>query len=195
MQTPSRSSIPTASLVGLGLLLVIGAGTVEPVAAQEHRHSTEERPYADLIDREIKALSADEIRWLEEGAGMQMALPAELNGYPGPSHVLELADVLELTPEQRASVDSVRASMLDRARDLGRRVIDAERALDRLFAERTADEASVAEASSHVGALRAELRAAHLSAHLATRALLSEEQRVRYQRHRGYGGSPERDGS
>lgn len=195
MQIHARSSIPTASVVGVGLLLALSAVTVQPVGAQEHRHSMGDRPYADLVDREIKALSAEEIRQLEEGAGMQMALPAELNGYPGPSHVLELADVLELTPEQRASVDSVRASMLDRARDLGRRVIDAERALDRLFAERTVDEASVAEASSHVGALRAELRAAHLSAHLATRALLSEEQRMRYQHHRGYGGSPERDGS
>ena len=30
---------------------------------------------------------------------MGLALAAELNGYPGPLHVIELADSLRLTPE------------------------------------------------------------------------------------------------
>ena len=37
---------------------------------------------------------------------MGLALAAELNGYPGPSHVLELADKLELSAEQRAAFTS-----------------------------------------------------------------------------------------
>ena len=37
-------------------------------------------------------------------AAWASALAAELNGYPGPSHVLELADKLELSTEQRASM-------------------------------------------------------------------------------------------
>ena len=32
---------------------------------------------------------------------MGLALAAELNGYPGPRHVLDLADQLGLTPEQQ----------------------------------------------------------------------------------------------
>lgn len=194
MHMPSRSSVPTPSLMAAGLLLILAAGATGSAGAQEHRHAMGEQPYAELIDREIKALSTDEIRQLEEGAGMQMALPAELNGYPGPRHVLELADVLELTPEQRTSIDSVRTSMLVRAQALGPRVVEAERALDRLFAEGVADEASVVEASSRVGRLRAQLRGVHLTAHVATRALLTEEQRMRYAHHRGYAGETEHDG-
>ena len=64
-------------------------------------------PYAGMQTRAIKALSDQQIADLRAGRGMGMALPAELNGYPGPAHVLELADKLELTPDQRASVQAL----------------------------------------------------------------------------------------
>ncbi len=35
---------------------------------------------------------------------MGLALAAELNGYPGPAHVIELADSLELTEAQRTRI-------------------------------------------------------------------------------------------
>lgn len=35
------------------------------------------------------------------------ALAAELNGFPGPSHVLGLADKLDLTFDQRASINTL----------------------------------------------------------------------------------------
>jgi hypothetical protein len=38
---------------------------------------------------------------------MGLALAAELNGYPGPIHVLQLSDKLGLTPEQKARVQSL----------------------------------------------------------------------------------------
>ena len=46
-------------------------------------------PYAGMQTRAIKALSDQQIADLRAGRGMGMALPAELNGYPGPAHVLE----------------------------------------------------------------------------------------------------------
>jgi hypothetical protein len=61
-------------------------------------------PYAGMQGRSIKALSDQQIADLNTGRGMGLALAAELNGYPGPSHVLELADKLELSAEQRASM-------------------------------------------------------------------------------------------
>ena len=64
-------------------------------------------PYAGMQTRAVKALSDQQIADLRAGRGMGMALPAELNGYPGPAHVLELADKLELTPDQRASVQAL----------------------------------------------------------------------------------------
>ena len=52
--------------------------------------------------REVKALSAEQMTALAAGRGMGSALAAELNGYPGPLHVLELADPLGLSEGQRA---------------------------------------------------------------------------------------------
>ena len=51
-------------------------------------------PYSGMQSRPIKALSEQQIADLRAGRGMGLALPAELNGYPGPVHVLELADKL-----------------------------------------------------------------------------------------------------
>src|SRR6188768_1977014 len=61
-------------------------------------------PYAGMQTRPIKALSEQQIADLGAGRGMGLALAAELNGYPGPSHVLELADALELSADQRTRV-------------------------------------------------------------------------------------------
>src|SRR5215469_14793256 len=47
-------------------------------------------PYAGQEARTIKALSDDDIAALRKGEGMGMAKAAELNGYPGPVHVLAL---------------------------------------------------------------------------------------------------------
>src|SRR5579872_6516636 len=62
------------------------------------------QPYAGLQSREIKALSREEIAELRAGQGMGLALAAELNGYPGPRHVLDFANQLGLTDEQRMRI-------------------------------------------------------------------------------------------
>src|ERR1700754_4442005 len=94
-------------------------------------------PYAGMQTRSIKALSDQQIADLKAGRGMGLALAAELNGYPGPLHVLELADKLELSAEQRASVQRLFDSMKAEAMPLGIRLIDQEADLDRQFAGRT----------------------------------------------------------
>ena len=48
-------------------------------------------PYAGQQTRAIKALSPEDLAGLLNGEGRGMAKAAELNGYPGPVHVLELA--------------------------------------------------------------------------------------------------------
>ena len=58
-------------------------------------------PYAGQQMRTIKALSDDDIAALRKGEGMGMAKAAELNGYPGPVHVLALAGQLGLTEAQQ----------------------------------------------------------------------------------------------
>ena len=60
------------------------------------------------------------------------------------------------------------------------RLLEAEARLRALFANGTADEARVRAAIAEVGGARAEVRLVHLLNHLATRTVLTEEQRRLY---------------
>src|SRR6266481_628108 len=95
--------------------------------------SIAEMPYAGMESRPIKALSEQQIADLQMGRGMRLALAAELNGYPGPSHVLELADKLDLSRDQRARVQKLFDSMKQEALPLGSKLIEEETELDRQF--------------------------------------------------------------
>ena len=94
-------------------------------------------PYAGMQTRPIKALSEQQMADLSAGRGMGLALAAELNGYPGPVHVLELADKLDLSPDQRVSIQRLFDSMKAEAVPLGSRLIEQEADLDRQFAGHT----------------------------------------------------------
>jgi len=142
--------------------------------------------YAGYQARPIKALSPEQIDDLRAGRGMSMALAAELNGYPGPVHVLDLADALQLTPRQRHETSRFVAEMKAQARSLGEDVIQAEADLDKLFSGRTANTDAVTTAVERAGSAQGRLRAAHLSYHLAMANLLTEEQSSLYNRLRGY---------
>ena len=147
------------------------------------------QPYAGEDTREIAGLSSDRIAGLRAGAGLSYALSAELNGWPGPVHVLELADALALDRDTIAEVEGIRASMLAEAIVLGEALINAEAALDALFSEDAPAPDAIAAATAEVGRLDAALRAAHLAAHLQTRPLLSRHQLVVYAEARGYLGA------
>jgi Spy/CpxP family protein refolding chaperone len=146
------------------------------------------QPYAGMQARPVKALSDQQIADLRAGRGMGLALAAELNGYPGPMHVLELASPLGLSDDQRAKVAELFDAMKREAVPLGERLIVAETALDRQFADRTITASSLGEATRDIASLQGELRLAHLKYHLATLELLTPEQATRYSALRGYGG-------
>jgi Spy/CpxP family protein refolding chaperone len=90
-------------------------------------------PYAGQQSRAIKALSDEDIAALLKGEGMGYAKAAELNGYPGPKHVLDLADRLKLTPDQRQQVQAIFDRMSASAKPLGAELVERERVLDQLF--------------------------------------------------------------
>jgi len=144
-------------------------------------------PYAGQQQRAIKTLSDQEVSALLAGNGAGFAKAAELNGYPGPLHVLELADRLDLSPEQRGATQRLMSEHKERARALGAGLVNAERELDGLFAQRAAAPDAVDAATRRVALLQAELRAEHLNTHLAQTALLSSEQVRLYSVLRGYG--------
>jgi Spy/CpxP family protein refolding chaperone len=147
-----------------------------------------EAPYAGWDGRAIKALSAEQIDDLRNGRGMGLALAAELIGYPGPRHVLDLADQLALSAEQQAAVQQLFDEMQAQAVVLGAQLMAGEAALDRLFADNEASYTSVQTATAEIGQLQGALRSHHLRYHLAMRELLRPQQVTRYQQLRGYGG-------
>ncbi len=149
--------------------------------SQDRPHS-----YSGLQSRTIKALSEQRIQQLLNGEGIEQALPAELNGYPGPKHVLELAEELQLDPSTLAAVEQIRKTMQANARELGRKIVEEESALDHLFVTRTVDENSLRQRAMAIAHRYGELRIAHLAAHLEVTKVLTEEQRQRYIRLRGY---------
>ncbi len=143
-------------------------------------------PYAGMQQRAIKALSNEQIADLRAGRGMGLALAAELNGYPGPSHALELADQLGLSPDQRSRTAAVLAAMRDETIAIGQRVLTGETELDRLFASRSATAESVDAAVTSIATAQGNLRAAHLRYHLQMATVLTPEQATTYARLRGY---------
>ena len=129
------------------------------------------QPYAGLDSRTVKALSAEQIADLKAGRGMGLALPAELNGYPGPTHVLELAGPLDLTPDQRGRTEALVVAMK---------------------AEKRVTIDTLQDASAQIGVAQAALRASHLRYHLDMLEVLTPEQTARYGALRGYGGGTHR---
>jgi len=143
-------------------------------------------PYAGQQTRQVKALSDDDIAALRNGEGMGMAKAAELNGYPGPKHVLDLAQQLQLTDAQRREVQTIFDRMSAVAKPLGGKLIAQEQALDQLFAKGDITQDRLAAATAAIAELQGRLRAVNLSAHLETCALLNGDQLARYEHLRGY---------
>jgi len=148
--------------------------------------AAQQSPYAGQQDRHIKALSEQQVSELRAGTGMAMALPAELNHYPGPRHVLDMADQLQLSAEQRKAIQAAYDNMHTRAVALGESLLERERQLDGIFRDRDATQERVWELTRDIARLQGELRATHLEAHIATQALLTPEQVNRYDQVRGY---------
>lgn len=148
-------------------------------------------PYLGEEVRAIKSLSPEDVDAYLSGKGVGLARAAELNGYAGPRHVLELASELELTGKQRAQTEALYAAMLAKATALGRALVEKEHELDRLFATRSIDADHLTRSLDDIGSLQAGIRGAHLEAHLAQVGILTEKQNARYARLRGYGGAVE----
>ncbi len=164
----------------LRILAVLAAG----LGATAHAASTSD--YAGQERRDIKSMSADEIDGFLTGKGQGLAKPAELNGYPGPSHVLALSRELALSDEQRQRTEMLFAAMQAEASERGRAFVMAERDLDRLFATGTVNRSMLEAALQRSAALLAAVRQAHLDAHVKQIAILDATQRAKYAAMRGY---------
>jgi Spy/CpxP family protein refolding chaperone len=143
-------------------------------------------PYAGQQERAIKSLSTQDTQdWLD-GKGMSLAKAAELNGYPGPMHTLELATPLQLSDAQRDASKQLMMTHKDEVRRLGADLVQAERALDQAFVKRSIDQASLRTMTQRIGELQAAIRESHLRTHLLQTAILTNKQVAQYNALRGY---------
>lgn len=168
----------------LKMIFVIGA--LSAIAVNHVASAAQPAPYAGQERREIKALSPEEIRDYLAGKGMGLAKAAELNRYPGPAHVLELAEKLRLDAEQRARSEAIFSAMQADAVRQGRLLVEKERELDRLFSGGGVTSEDLRVALEEIGRLQAEVRRIHLQAHIEQRKVLTEKQIARYEELRGY---------
>ncbi|PJK27585.1 Spy/CpxP family protein refolding chaperone [Minwuia thermotolerans] len=164
------------------VLFAFGCLTYAAAAAADQA-----QPYAGQQHRAVSSYSEREVAALLAGEGRGMARPAELNGYPGPSHLLDMQEELELSGEQIAVIRAAFERMQLKARDLGARLVEAEAELDALFRDRRADPDTLVVALRKAADLRMELRETHLRAHLEVTPLLTAHQREAYALLRGYG--------
>jgi Spy/CpxP family protein refolding chaperone len=167
--------------------LVLALALAAATALAQHAHHS---PYAGLEQREVKALSEQQVADLHSGRGMGLAMAAELNGYPGPMHVLELGDQLGLSAEQRQRTEALFAQMRREAVALGDEIVARETALDRAFASRSARPHEIEALVGAIGERQAALRYTHLKYHLSMLEVLDPEQVALYGRLRGYHKSP-----
>ena len=165
-------------------LAIILCASVFPLMAAAQNHG--QSPYAGMEMRAIKSLSKADIADLRRGAGWGLALPAELNGVPGPAHLLELKEEISLTSAQVTALEAILAEMQAEARAAGERFIAAEAAIEAAFREGNLASDRLRALIDASAEARAELRFIHLTRHLETPPLLTSEQIARYNILRGY---------
>ena len=165
------------------LLALVPAG---PAGAADSKLS----PYAGQEGRPVKSLSADDLAELRRGGGWGLAKAAELNGMPGPAHLLELKDRIPLSADQVNAITAIFDDMRAAAIVGGERLIAREQALETAFKDGVVTESSLVSLLSEIGQARTTLRYTHLAAHLRTFPLLAGDQIARYNLLRGYGGGP-----
>ena len=164
-------------------IMAITFNTTGTFAASGHEHKSK---YIGQEKREIKSLSSDDIKELRAGAGWGLAKAAELNGLPGPKHILEMKKEIELTAEQERAVVAVYNDMHTEAIALGHKLIEYEKELNNRFAEISIDEKVLDQLLTKISETYKSLRYTHLSAHLKTPGILTEAQIQKYNKLRGY---------
>jgi Spy/CpxP family protein refolding chaperone len=175
-------------------LLVISLGFsifALTAVAQHHGHQGGyASPYSGQEQREIKSLSKEDIAELERGGGWGLAKVAELNGVPGPAHLLEMRKEIGLTADQVAKLEVIFKDMQQKAIVESKRFIEREKALEDAFRAGPMSDEMLRELLANIEGSRSAVRYIHLAAHLTAPPLLTPEQIKLYNKLRGYDGDP-----
>jgi Spy/CpxP family protein refolding chaperone len=142
--------------------------------------------YAGEQTRAITSLSQDDMQALSQGEGWGLAKPAELNGVPGPAHLLELAQEIGLSKPQVEQIQKLFNEMKAQAIALGNEYIASEKAVDNYFRQNQFSDRLLRDVVDQAEQARANLRFLHLSYHHKTLDVVTPEQIKQYNELRGY---------
>lgn len=151
--------------------------------AADHTHKSK---YAGEEKRKIKSLSAADIEELQNGSGWGLAKAAELNGMPGPLHLLEMKAEINLNSTQIQAIEQIYSKMKQQAVPLGLELIELEKELNDYFAKQTITDVLLRQILKKISQVHNQLRYVHLSAHLETPTILEPDQIALYNKLRGY---------
>lgn len=155
-------------------------------ANTDHDYHSE---YAGQESRDIKSLSPDDIDALRNGKGWGLAKAAELNGIPGPVHLLDMSNEIGLSRGQIDKVEALFKIMKQQAIPLGLQLINLEKELNKFFSNKSITKTILGEQLGKIAEVRKQLRYVHLATHLDTPNILSTEQINLYNQLRGYTSS------
>lgn len=157
-----------------------------PLATLSAADHSSKSKYVGQEKRKIKSLSETDIEELRNGKGWGLAKAAELNGVPGPVHLLEMKREIDLSTDQVRAIEALYKKMKQEAIPLGLELIELESDLNKHFANRTITYDLLGVLLERVAQVQKKLRYVHLSAHLKTPNILTPEQIVLYNEMRGY---------
>ena len=177
-------------ITSIAAAAVVLALTVFDSTASEKANS----PYAGQEKRQIKSLSAKDVDDLLNGRGWGLAKAAELNGMPGPAHILEMADQINLDKDQNTAIQSMFNKMKAKAIKIGTKLVQLEKELDLMFANKSITQEILGIQLDKIAKVRSKLRQVHLETHLKTPAILTRHQIVTYNQLRGYTGGASHSG-
>ncbi len=188
------TTIVITAVVAVGLAGTRHFFTHASASDTETHTSAIHSPYAGQEKRGIKALPQADVEGLLAGAGTPfggMAKPAELNGYPGPRHVLDAVEAgeFEITEKQKTQIEELYEEMKVRAITLGEKIISIEQRIDDEFANKTVTSGGLRENIADSADMYGQLRFVHLKYHLQIVGILTPEQIERYNTLRGYIGN------
>lgn len=172
----------------LGLMAAFALGASPAIAqdggqgGMQHRHGQADGANAGAgqgmqSGPMLSGISEGEKEALLKGSGLGAGMIAMMNGYPGPKHVLEMGDELELTAEQREKIGSLFAERKASFVEMGQELVEKDERLTAMFASGSVNTRDVEKLSVEIGELQGKLRAGHLNAHVLTWEALTPAQR------------------
>lgn len=176
----------SALAVAVGIFTSTAQAQMQHQGAHNPQSAGDQAPYAGQQNRAITSLSADDQKAIANGEGWGLAKPAELNGVPGPAHLLELADKIGLSPEQVEKLQQLFTDMKTQAIALGNEYMAAEKAIDDYFRSGSFSDRVLREKVDRAEQARANLRFLHLSYHHRTLDVVTPQQIKQYNELRGY---------